>query len=306
MGIVGTWLESLDFQYKISDDCVRDKSKKATCSKCANACPEPGAIVITDSIPSIQPDLCKECGNCIAACPVQAIEGVFPKRHVQTGKLLAYNEFIPSIAELLIHASKGIHSILPQEPLDEVWVERIQSANKLLYEMEKNTFEVLPTKSIIWKEETVSRRELFTMWGKESKKLAKDVTPASWRFNQKNLELAPYYPDFQFNQVEIRSDTCTLCRTCERLCPKQCFVLNEEGFNIASQACSSCMLCVDSCPEKAITITEKVSEAKSATLATHHNICSDCKHTFLTLNREDKKCHVCSRITEGYLSWRTC
>lgn len=306
MGVVGTWLESLDFQYKISDECVRDKSKKATCTKCAKACPEPGAIVITDRIPSIQPDLCKECGNCIDACPVQAIEGVFPKRHVQRGKLLAYNGSTPSIAELLIHASNGIHSILPQEPLDEVWLERIQSANNLLLEMDKNTLEVLPVKSIKLKEEEVSRRELFTMWGKESKKLAKDVTPASWRFNQKNLELAPYYPDFQFNQVEIDSEKCTLCRTCERLCQKQCFVLNEEGFNISSQACSSCMLCVDSCPEQAVSVKERVSKATTINLEIYHNSCSECKNTFKTLHKKEAKCPVCSHLREGYLSSRTC
>ncbi|UII55330.1 hypothetical protein LS684_17095 [Cytobacillus spongiae] len=109
-----------------------------------------------------------------------------------------------------------------------MWLERIQSANNLLFEMGKINIEILPVNSIKLNEETVSRRQLFTMWGKESKRLAKEVSPASWRFNQKNLELAPYYSDFQFNQVEINSDTCTLCRTCERLCPKQCFVINEE------------------------------------------------------------------------------
>lgn len=304
MGVVGTWLESLDFQYEISDECVRDKSKKATCTKCAKACPEPGAIVITDRIPSIQPDLCKECGNCIAACPVQAIEGVFPKRHVQAGKLLAYNGSIPLIEELLIHASNGIHSILPQEPLNEVWIKRVESANNLLFEMEKNTLEVLLVKSM--KEEAVTRRDLFTMLGKESKKLAKDVTPASWRFNHKNLELAPYYPDYQFNQVEIISEKCTLCRTCERLCPKQCFVLNEEGFKIAPQSCSGCMLCGDSCPEQAITINEKVSIAMTVTLVVYINTCTECEKTFKTLHKKEAKCPVCSRLKEGYLSSRTC
>ncbi|MCM3124965.1 4Fe-4S binding protein [Mesobacillus sp. AQ2] len=306
MGVVGNWLESLDFEYKISDGCVRGKSKKATCTTCVDSCPETGAIVISDRIPYIQPDLCKECGDCIAACPVHAIEGVFPKRHVKAGKLLAYNGSKPSVSELLIHSSKGIQSILPQEPLDEVWLERIQAANNLLLDMEKNKIELLPIKSINLEEETVSRRELFTMWGKGSKKLAKDVTPASWRFNHKKLELAPYYPDFQFNQVEINSDTCTLCRTCERLCPKQCFELNEAGFRISSQACSSCMLCVDSCPEQAISVKERVSKATTMNIEIYQHTCSVCKKPFKTLHRDEEKCSVCSRIKEGYLSSRTC
>ncbi|ALC91306.1 hypothetical protein AM500_17010 [Bacillus sp. FJAT-18017] len=307
MSIVGSWLESLDFQYKISEACVRKKSKRASCTNCLEACPVEGAIRLEERNPVLDSEKCKECGSCMSACPVQAVEGVFPKRYVRGKELVADNSSIPSVSELLIYHAKGLESILPaEEALNDLWQKRMDEANEILDCIGLEPYRVLEVQKLNAGEETLSRRQLFTFWGEETKKLVKDVTPANWRFNHDRLELAPYYPDYQFYEVQVDAERCTLCKTCEVLCPKHCFSIGEAGFTVTAQTCSSCGLCADSCPEKALEIRGKASIASSETLDVHQKTCTTCTKTFQTLHKEQQKCPPCTRHKQGYLSSRIC
>ncbi|CEG26546.1 hypothetical protein [Bacillus sp. B-jedd] len=53
MGIIGSWVESLDYQFEIlRERCVRHISPLSGCEKCANACGEE-AIIFSDGKPTI-------------------------------------------------------------------------------------------------------------------------------------------------------------------------------------------------------------------------------------------------------------
>ncbi|WP_045518354.1 4Fe-4S dicluster domain-containing protein [Neobacillus niacini] len=302
MGMLDKWVESLDYQFHVSDSCVRGKSPWATCNQCVESCKEE-AITLKNHLPVIQAEKCVECGNCMAFCPVQAVEGIFPKRTIVRNQLVAEAGMIPSRKELLVFHAKGITSILfSSEDLRKVWNHRIHDANTILQELGKSTFFIQTGYPPSEKNESVSRRELFSLWGKEGKSLVKQVTPAKWRFNHTNFDLSRYYSEHQFFDVVVEREKCTLCSACEALCPKECFRIGDDSFEVSPQACSDCQLCVDVCPEKAITIRPHVSKAVSKTLETYSNTCVVCKDSFKTLSKHDIKCPICAKRKAGYLN----
>ncbi|WP_070120869.1 4Fe-4S binding protein [Bacillus marinisedimentorum] len=301
MGLLGSWLESLDYDYNVLDSCVRKKSRKATCTSCIESCPD-DAIELKNGEPVINSDKCTACGCCMVACPVQAIEGIFPKKAIAGNQLAAENEKPLTVTELLIIHARGVTTILSQEKeIDLEWNDNIQEANAILAQLGKPPF--LVTDSVLTAEEETAytRRELFSLWGKESKSTVANITPAKWRFNHSSLELAKYYPDHQFFDVSVDEEKCTLCKICSSLCPKGCFSLEETEFAISSQACSNCGLCVDTCPEGAVMIEARIAEASKETHQAIRKTCPDCKQSYLTFNEGDGKCRVCANRRGDFL-----
>lgn len=294
MGLLGKWLESLDFEYKILPSCTRSKSPRSTCQECVTSCGEE-AIEIVNNMPVIHQDKCSECGHCVAACPVQAVEGIFPKRTIIQNQLVLSGRNFPSAKELLVLYKKGIKIIrVENEALLENAKVAIEEANILLDQLGEAPFIIL-IKTIEKSEQTFSRRELFTQWKKESKSVLKGFVPATWRFNQSHFDLSNYYKGYQFAKIEIDREKCTLCNACQRLCEKNCFDIGEDHFTVANDKCSTCLLCADICPEKAISIEKRISEKEEVTLSIYKKICSNCSEEFSTLNIEDEECQMCTK-----------
>lgn len=300
MGILSKWVESLDYEYQILTSCTRHRSPHSTCKKCLDIC-DVGAITLINQKPVISKDKCIECGKCLSACPVQAIAGIFPKRAVSANKLLVTNEHIPTVKELLIFYKQGVKELMSKDIQSvEPWKQNIDQANSILQQLGEEPFTV--TVGTIDKgEELYSRRELFSLWRKESQSFVKQVAPAKWRFNHQQLDLVKYYPDYQFAAVSINIDKCTLCHACEFLCEKKCLNITETSFSLTAQSCSSCQLCADICPEKAITVKEQISIAHDIHYPLYQKVCSACGKPFATLRENDEKCVECTKL-EGYLS----
>ncbi|MCM3691866.1 4Fe-4S binding protein [Neobacillus niacini] len=295
------WVESLDYQFHISDSCVRSKSPWSTCNQCVKCC-HVEAITLGNHLPIIDAEKCVECGNCMAVCPIQAVEGIFPKRTIVRNQLVAGEAFVPTVNELLVFHAKGITSILfHSKVLQETWKHHVQETNRILVQLGKSPLLTQIGISPIEKNESVSRRDLFSLWGKEGKSLIKQVTPAQWRFNHANLDVARYYPDYQFFDIVVEQEKCTLCRACEALCPKKCYTIGDDSFEVSAHSCSDCKLCVDVCPEKAITIRPHVSKAVSKKHEMYSNTCVVCKDSFQTLSKLDNKCPICTKRKAGYL-----
>ncbi|WP_042347330.1 4Fe-4S binding protein [Bacillus massiliigorillae] len=303
MGIVGKWAESLDYQYEINTAiCVRHKSPFSTCQACVGVCHE-NAISLIDSKPEINRDQCSECGKCLAICPVQAISGIYPKRNVLNGELIIDSEHIPSFNELLIYYAKGIKILSYEEnEIDSSLLQAFDKANQYLHELNKEPFQLKTGVSCPEEDEpTYSRRDLFSLWKKESKTLVSQVTPAKWRFNQEDFELAKYYRDYQFYSIQINNHQCSLCKICVSLCEKNCFKIVEDQLIVSSQSCSDCKLCTDVCPENAITILQNISEIKQNEYPLFTKTCSSCKKSFQTLRAEDDCCFICNKRKADYL-----
>lgn len=303
MGIIGRWVESLDYEFEIlKERCVRHKSPLSGCEKCAKACGEE-AIVFSDGKPTIDAGRCTDCGDCIPACPIEAIAGILPSKNFDRNKLVAEGK-PPTVKELLAYRAKRITEIAAgPSGCDPGWHASVSAADVVLTGLGMEPFRIDA------KEETdhfCSRRELFSLWKDEGRTLAKQLAPAKWRFNHSQLNLAELYPGNQFYSVEVDFNACTLCKACAVLCPRKCFTIDSASFNINSQACSGCGLCVDVCMEGAVGVIEEPGVAKNSQVPVYQSTCIDCKTTFLSLSSDLEKCPVCSKRKAGFLKSQSC
>lgn len=297
MGLFTSWLESLDYQFEILPSCTRNKSSRSTCQRCLDVCDE-GAISIVKNIPVIEGNLCVECGRCLATCPIQAIAGIFPKRTVVQDSLLVTNKDLITPKELLLLYRNGVRTVVLDEPSNlEVISQNVVLANKMLEQLGEETISFKLDEK---REKSYSRREVFLLFNKESKTLLKQIAPANWRLNHTQLDISKLYPNFQFANLTVDINKCTLCKACQVLCEKDCFNFTEREFSILPQACSACQLCVDICPEEAINLEEKISMATTIHFPVHQKKCNVCKQHFETLREQDEKCTNCTK-REGYL-----
>jgi ferredoxin len=297
MGLLSKWVESLDYEYEILSSCTRHRSPHSTCQKCLTACRDQ-AISIMKGKPVLDSDKCVQCGRCMAACPVQAIAGIHPQRTIIQNQLVISGQCIPTSKELLILYKKGINSIICEEEASLLlWKEPIEEANTSLRILGEAPFSISVVKSIR-QEELYSRREIFTFWKKESKTLLQQFTPAKWRFNNNSFDLTKHYSDYQFAQISLNIEKCTLCGVCQRLCEKMCIEIQKEHYSINLQGCTSCQLCEDTCPEKAIMVDDKILKAAETAFPIYEKVCRVCNQTFRTLREQDDECVACTKREE--------
>lgn len=299
MGLIDNWLESLAEEINISNSCVRNVSPFSTCNICIENCPE-NAIEIRNKKVSIMSN-CNSCGDCIPACPVNAIEGIVEKRWVVEDTLLFIEQTKMSSKELLYYYHKGIRKIATMDKeLNPPWNHAIEEANKVLGEMGKQKVEVIKDiKQPEPEEKEISRRELFSFFKKESISLIANFTPATWRFNHKDYSLEGMYSEWQFHDIEINKENCTLCQACFKLCPTNVFKVENEQFTINAIHCVSCMLCEDICKEKSIHITDKIKRTESIIHTVFQKTCMKCKKKFLNWKEEDDICFFCRTKPEN-------
>lgn len=298
MGLLEKWVESLDYEYEVLTSCTRHKSPHSTCQKCMDACEE-AAVTLVNTKPVINRDKCIECGNCISACPVQAVAGIFPKRTVIKNRLLITSDYLSTVKELLVLYKKGIKEIICENlPLIDAWKEVIEQTNSILHQLGESPFSI-SNKVFEQTEAVYSRRELFSYWKTENESLMKQIAPAKWRFNQNHFDLSSIFPDYQFANISINLDKCTLCKACELLCEKNCFTITESSLSITAQACSSCQLCAEICPEKAISLEDKISKSQEIHYPIYKKKCSMCNQEYDSLHEYGEKCPTC---TKGFLS----
>jgi Fe-S-cluster-containing hydrogenase component 2 len=293
MGVLSKWMESLDYEYEILPSCTRRVSPRSNCRKCVNIC-DKKAITIKNGVPVLDRNNCIECGNCISACPVQAIAGIYPKRTIIQNQLVIRGKNKPTVKELLILYKKGIKKIVGEtQALINSWKDSIDEANEVLERLDEEPFSVV-TNSV--KEETyVSRRELFFLWKNEGKSVIQDVAPAKWRFNYRDIDLSKYYENVQFTRITINIEKCSLCTICQKLCRKQCFHIEEGHFALSTQGCENCQLCVETCPEQAILVEDYISKAEETLLPIYEKVCQTCQRTFKTLDEHDETCVACKK-----------
>ncbi|WP_251552144.1 4Fe-4S dicluster domain-containing protein [Neobacillus muris] len=306
MGFLGKWVESLDYQYNITDACLMHRSPRASCTACVESC-NYDALTFKNQKPVINSEKCVECGHCIAACPVQAIEGIIPKRNLSGNRLAADDASVPSLKELLVYHAKGITSIIASKgELSQAWKDQVCTVNSMLQQLDKNPFQVKVEEGFSEEMSSCTRRDLFSLLGKEGTSLVKQVTPAKWRFNHKSLDLSAYYPEYQFYELDVKLEKCSMCKACETLCPKQCFQITAQSFRIESQTCSGCQLCSRICPENAITVTDHISRAVTQTFDVYTKVCKVCKSSYQTCKPNYERCPVCARRKSGYLDSNVC
>lgn len=288
MALFVNWLESLYMENSVTDKCLRQKNLKASCSKCIEVCSQEALVIKVGKV-ELNNELCNGCGACIVACPLSAISGSIPNRHFENGSLVYDESFIPAIKELLIYKKRGMTSVLLKNGIDcSKWDKAVKEANDLLLQIGEE--------SVLCKQESkkkkYSRRGFLASVQKQGRRMAKELTPASWR-TITDWNLANHYPDRQFYHVEINTDSCTLCRSCMILCPQKVFSQNGFSISVENSKCVNCRLCTDICPETALTI---IVDARTKTVSDYQfteNTCGKCGTPFMTFQQDQKACTIC-------------
>lgn len=298
MNLLSRWLESLDYEYRILPGCSRYQSPRSNCTECIDSCPVE-AMSLKDGKPVINKRDCMECGACVASCPVQAVEGFLPKRNIKNKSFIIDENSMPTIKELLVYYKKGITTLAcEQGEISQEWEDTIKHANQVLEELGESPFQVSFKPIEPDNDKKMSRRELFFAWEKDLKNIGKSMAPAEWRFNHESLDLNQYYPDYQFVEISLDTDKCTLCKACQKLCQKDSLDINDNCFSISSKSCSNCSLCQDICPEGALSLKEIISPASTVNYDIYTHTCSTCEETFETVSQERDQCFLCMKKEE--------
>ena len=292
------WLESISIGIKVTKKCARQLIQHSDCSYCIEEC-KLEAITINDNMIVIDSNKCTLCGECVAACPLSALEGLGPQRTFEQHQLLYNESYTPTVKELLIYKKRGINSVhVMQATLNHYWLQTIKNTNFQLSILGEKPIEIV----FIPFEEKLTRRKLFITVQKESRQLVKNLTPTAWRIIGNEWNLKEYYPDFQFYSVDINQTKCTFCQACFTLCPEEVFELKESAIKIESERCVNCKVCIDICPEQAIQINNCLKEKVETFLAFELKVCKTCGKTFQRFCREKENCHICHNRDEEWLS----
>jgi ferredoxin len=295
MSLLINWLESLSIDLKITERCSRNISPKSSCVLCVSHCYSQ-ALSFDNNKVIVDLKKCNACGDCTVVCPVVAVEGTIPKRSIVNGMFAYSTDYCPTVKELLIYRKKGVKVIsIPEKCQDERWVQVITEVNDLIIQLGMEPFALDHTE-----EQRVSRRELLLSVKKKGRDLAKDLTPASWRMGADTWSLPVNFPEDQFYQVELDTETCTICQACFDLCPQKVFAIHDSQLMIDQQKCTNCTLCTDICPEKAIQVNEDIAKkiTKQYTLVTRK--CFRCASSFYSFH-ETEHCHVCANKPSDWL-----
>lgn len=253
---------------KITPYCIREKSHKSSCQLCIQSCPC-HAIQLHQHIARINTNACTQCGGCVIACPVNAIDGLPPSRHIQGHMLHSDDAIKPTVKELLLYYAAGISTIrLYIEHTD--WLTIITKANNELSRLECSPFLV----------ETHQQKE-NTILSKRRSLLGLDyLTPLVTSCSIKQRSLTQAYPHYQFFTISLDVSRCSLCRVCEKLCPTNSFQITDSLFAINNDHCNGCSLCQDSCPEQAINITATITKNQKFNYRISQHFCEQCQQTF--------------------------
>jgi ferredoxin len=294
MSLLTNWLESLSYEFEISESCTKKISPLSTCSACMDECPDE-AILFEDGKILIDDKRCSSCGVCITVCPVQAVKGESPSRKVSQNYLLFEQQSpLPGIMEMLYYHKKGIRYI-HQKTLNADLVDRISQVNEILGSMQLELLQV--TDQIVLKEKEqprLSRRDFFAKLSSDSKKtVLSSVTPVKWRFNESSFKPSALFKDWSFHQVRISEDDCTLCEGCFNVCPPGIFSIWGNELIVNESRCTGCNLCMDICKTSAIDVELKIHQASPVSYNMHMNTCTQCGSGFHAWEESDS-CHICS------------
>lgn len=270
-------------QITISADCVRAKSKKASCRECVECCPR-DALLITDSNEiAVDFGRCNKCGSCVAACPVEAIEGALPSRKTVDNVLYADFNSVPTVKELLLYYHADYRQIaIPDD--ESPWLVAVARANQMLAQLDLAPFTIKFDPLIIPEQVSKGRRS-FLRLDLIGHQLAKPPID--------NMPLTQCAGEYQFFNVALDRDSCTLCSACLRLCPTAALKYEKQHFLIDNGRCVGCKLCQDTCPEHALQVTDSVKLKTISAYPFIAHCCCECKQNYLSVSENSTLCAAC-------------
>lgn len=330
--------------------CINLRSKAQKCSSCKDICPV-AAININNTSINIKEELCTQCGICRAACPSQAIElkgndeikaimGLDEKEIVVVGCNKEGNE-----GNITFSCLHGLHKeylagLLLALKDKKIYLNLCQCEN--CHVIDKNNYfkaslnsaitfiknfnidphiELLSCKENIpqYNNKTISRRDLFTFFKKQSTKMVSDIVedtigkennyiPRDFILkyidelistSEKNIDISENESFFTNWNVK---DNCSSCGACQAVCPSNAWKIIKENEVIKishnSRKCTSCGFCADLCYRKALvkdTFSTDLLRGPVVKKEIYLNSCKKCKKEYIPNENDTGFCHICEK-----------
>jgi Fe-S-cluster-containing hydrogenase component 2 len=272
---------------EISSACMKANHQWSTCRACAEVCPAT-VISIGEHGAEVSSVECVDCGQCVVACPVEAIKGCSPRRRLNETLLHSDNSPAPMPKELLLFYADGVTGVVVSSAHTQ-WLVVVGEVNSILQEMKLAplTIEARPDEP---KEQLSASRRSFL-------RLSHDLD-GSAKASIKTRALSVAYPAYQFFDIEIDTGTCSRCGACAGVCPKKCIRFGPDGIQIAQSQCTGCFLCRDVCVSHSIDLTSNVAAGFSKLYGYSQRHCISCDDTYFAFNEDDLgetagKCQAC-------------
>ncbi|GKX59797.1 4Fe-4S binding protein [Leminorella grimontii] len=274
----------------VTSDCIRHKSKRATCRQCIDYCEHHALSLTENETVAVKAEACTRCGGCVFACPVMAIEGPMPQRRAEDERLYQDGESIPSLKELLLYYHEGYCTLILDES-HPLWMNIVEEANTFLHSINKPPFSIISPSlnnndSYFKREDSAIKRRRLLGIGLIQRYLKQDELP-------KNISLAEVFKPYQQFSIDVSTERCSLCGSCLQLCPAGVFHYQDRQFSVDTGKCVGCRLCEESCPEEALSVRPDVKESAVSSYAFHAALCPRCQRRYPSLSPDEHLCPAC-------------
>lgn len=267
--------------------CVRKTVKKNPCQACVEACPL-RAITLVSGLVVIDDDLCNRCGQCLYACPTDALENIQPlPRRWKADRLVApLSAQAACVAELLLwHFEKGIRAI-ELEPDHDGWLRAVAELNLTLKALNQPTWRLAePANDAVDR----TRRQWLRM--------GNDAASGTVSVGRRALRDA--VTEHQLYRLTLATQRCYLCGACARICPEQAIRLHADRITLDAARCTGCGQCAAVCFPQAIKSEKQQNQDPVMRLPLVASICTHCGQAFNAWHEHQHTCPFCERHTPG-------